>query len=39
MKVKYTNKEFVKRSNIEVIMEGNPYNVSREHVGQIRKKI
>lgn len=39
LKDKYCMKEFLKVSKIEIIMQGNPYNVSKEHLTQLRKKV
>jgi hypothetical protein len=32
-------KEFLELSRLDRIMEGNPYNVQKEHLYQLRKKI
>jgi hypothetical protein len=36
---KYPVTEFVKISKIDIIMEGNPYNASSEHLVKLRKKL
>lgn len=39
LKDKYELKEFLKMSKIDLIMQGNPYNASVEHLGRLKKKL
>lgn len=36
---KYELKEFMKISKIDLIMQGNPYNATQDHLGKLRNKI
>jgi hypothetical protein len=39
MKKKHTLKDFFTMSKIDLIMEGNPYNVNKNHLTQLKRKL
>jgi len=39
LKNKHSLKDFLRMSKIDLIIEGNPYNVNKDHLGQIKRKL